>query len=161
MSCFACTCDRLKVASAGSTVGVTAHYVSTPLITGTRSDDAKGRRIPAGDIEGLILDRLRAFFASERDIGEALSCFDLDASALRAALSKASHLAETWSTQPSIVLRELVRAVVEKINVQDDKVIASLKRRTVAIFLLGEGCNVSTDCSSQEIRGLGWAGIPL
>ena len=28
------------------------YYVSTPLITGTRSDHAKGWRIPAGDIEG-------------------------------------------------------------------------------------------------------------
>ena len=41
------------------------YYVSAPLITGSRSEHLDGRRIPAGDIEGLVLDRLRAFFASE------------------------------------------------------------------------------------------------
>jgi site-specific DNA recombinase len=41
------------------------YYVSTALITRSRSEHPKGRRIPAGDIEGLVLDRLRALFASE------------------------------------------------------------------------------------------------
>jgi hypothetical protein len=35
------------------------YYVSTALITRSRSEHPKGRRIPAGDIEGLVLDRLR------------------------------------------------------------------------------------------------------
>jgi hypothetical protein len=33
------------------------YYVSTALITRSRSEHPKGRRIPAGDIEGLVLDR--------------------------------------------------------------------------------------------------------
>src|SRR5690606_32928258 len=63
------------------------YYVSAQLISGTRSDHAKGWRIPAGDIEVLVLDRLRAFVESERDLGEALSRFDLDASAVRSAMA--------------------------------------------------------------------------
>ena len=113
------------------------YYVSTSLITGTRSDHAKGWRIPAGDIEALVLDRLRAFFASVRDVGEALSCFDLDASALRSVLSKATELAEAWTSLPSIKVRELVRSVVETVEIHDDKVIASLKRKEMASVLLG------------------------
>ena len=49
------------------------YYVSTPLITGLCPDQLKGRRIPAGDIEGLVLGRLRAFFASETDIAAAIA----------------------------------------------------------------------------------------
>jgi hypothetical protein len=30
-------------------------------------------RVPAGDIEALVLDRLRAFFSSRTDIGDALT----------------------------------------------------------------------------------------
>ena len=86
------------------------YYVSTQLISGTRSDHAKGWRIPAGDIEVLVLDRLRAFFASDRDLGEALSRFDLDASAVRSAMAKASQLVEGWASLPPIKLRELVRS---------------------------------------------------
>jgi len=38
------------------------YYVSTPLITGSRSENPKGRRIPAGDIDGLVVDQLRSSF---------------------------------------------------------------------------------------------------
>src|SRR6202045_2537376 len=40
------------------------YYVSTALIARSRSEHPKGRRVPAGDIEGLVRDRLRALFAS-------------------------------------------------------------------------------------------------
>jgi hypothetical protein len=37
-----------------------AHWHGVVVITRSRSEHPKGRRIPAGDIEGLVLDRLRA-----------------------------------------------------------------------------------------------------
>src|SRR5271166_354125 len=40
------------------------YYVSTALVSGGCSEHVKGWRIPAGDIEALVLDRLRALFAS-------------------------------------------------------------------------------------------------
>ena len=112
------------------------YYVSTSLITGARSDHAKGWRIPAGEIEGLVLNRLRAFFASETDVGEALSCFDLDASTLRSALSKAKQLAETWTDLLRNKVRELVRSIVETVEIQDEKIVTSLKRKEAASVLL-------------------------
>ena len=118
------------------------YYVSAQLISGTPSDHAKGWRIPAGDIEVLVLDRLRAFLASDRDLGEALSRFDLDASAVRSAMTKASQLVEGWASLPPITFRELVRTVVETITVDDEKVVASLKPAEVATFLLGDTRNI-------------------
>jgi DNA invertase Pin-like site-specific DNA recombinase len=41
------------------------YYVSKSLITGTAKDHSQGRRIPAGNLEGLVIGRLRAFFADE------------------------------------------------------------------------------------------------
>jgi hypothetical protein len=40
------------------------HRFPTALVSGGCSEHVKGRRIPAGDIEALVLDRLRALFAS-------------------------------------------------------------------------------------------------
>jgi DNA invertase Pin-like site-specific DNA recombinase len=114
------------------------YYVSTSLITGARSDHAKGWRIPAGEIEGLVLNRLRAFFASETDVGEALSCFEFDASSLRSALSKAMQLAASWAAFPPIRIRELVRLVIGTVEVHDEKVIVPLKRKEIASVLLDE-----------------------
>ncbi|HEY3622102.1 MAG TPA: recombinase family protein, partial [Roseiarcus sp.] len=60
------------------------YYVSTALITGSRTDYPKGRRIPAGDIEGLVLDRLRALFASGEEMSAAIAPLGLDAATQRA-----------------------------------------------------------------------------
>jgi DNA invertase Pin-like site-specific DNA recombinase len=128
------------------------YYVSTQLITGTRSDHAKGRRIPAGDIEGLVLDRLRAFFASERELGDALSCFDLDASAVRSSMTKASQLVEGWTSLPPIKLREVVRSVVANLTVHDEMIIASLKPTELATVLLGHGYSLPTARSAGTIE---------
>ncbi len=118
------------------------YYVSTKLISGIRSDHARGWRIPAGDIEVLVLDRLRAFLSSDRDLGEALSSFDFDASAIRSAMAKASQFVNGWASLPPIKLRELVRSVVQTITVDDGKVVASLKPTEVATILLGDKCNL-------------------
>ncbi len=118
------------------------YYVSTQLISGTRSDHAKGWRIPAGDIEALVLDRLRAYFASDRDLGAALSRFDLDASAIRSVMMNARQLVDSWESLPPIKLRELVRTVVETITVDDERVVASLKPAEVVTSLLSEKCNI-------------------
>jgi site-specific DNA recombinase len=54
------------------------YYVSTALITRSRSEHPKGQRIPAGDIEGLVLDRLRALFASGEELRRAIEHRDAD-----------------------------------------------------------------------------------
>jgi hypothetical protein len=36
-------------------------------------------RVPAGDIEGLALDRLRLFFSSRTEVGDVLAPLDLEA----------------------------------------------------------------------------------
>jgi hypothetical protein len=40
-----------------------AHYVSTALLTRAGRNRSSGRRIPAGSLEGLVINRLRAFLA--------------------------------------------------------------------------------------------------
>ena len=68
------------------------YYVSASLLTGDHSGAQKGMRIPAGDIEALVLDRLRAFFSSRTDVGDALTPLDLEARAFDAALRNAFTL---------------------------------------------------------------------
>jgi hypothetical protein len=49
------------------------YYVSTALLTGTRKDRSSGRRIPAGNLEGLVIGRLRAFFADPGAVLDAVT----------------------------------------------------------------------------------------
>src|SRR5438105_1187523 len=55
------------------------YYVSTSLLAGDRPQAQKGMHVPAGDIEGLVLDRLRVFFSSRTDVADALAPLELDA----------------------------------------------------------------------------------
>jgi site-specific DNA recombinase len=68
------------------------YYVSASLLTSDRPQANRGTRVPAGDIEGLVLDRLRALFSSRTDVADALAPLDLDAHSLDAALGNASAL---------------------------------------------------------------------
>jgi site-specific DNA recombinase len=72
------------------------YYVSASLLAGDHPQAQKRMRIPAGDIEGLVLDRLRAFFSSRTEISDALVPLDLDAHALDAALRNAIALSKRW-----------------------------------------------------------------
>jgi site-specific DNA recombinase len=111
------------------------YYVSTALITGSRTEHPKGRRAPAGDIEGLVLDRLRSFFSSRIDIGDALAPLDLDAHSLDAALRNASALSERWLAAPPIETRSLVRDIVEQVIIAADRIDIRMSRAKIAAAL--------------------------
>jgi site-specific DNA recombinase len=48
------------------------YYVSTSLITGAKRNRSSGRRIPAGNLEGLVIARVRSFFADAAAILDAV-----------------------------------------------------------------------------------------
>ncbi len=114
------------------------YYVSTALITEARSLHGKGLRVPAGDVEALVLDRIKAFFSSEQNVGETLSNFGLDAATLRSSMKKVDELTHGWAALPSIKIRELVRSIIERVCVRVDEVLISLNRNEIARILVGE-----------------------
>src|SRR5262249_35396645 len=104
------------------------YYVSTALITSSRSEHPKGRGIPAGDIEGLVLDRQRALFTSSEEISDAIAPLGLDAAAQRAVLDRLAKLAERWATLASLELRVLVRSLVQQVRIDDAQILVWLDR---------------------------------
>ena len=44
------------------------YYVSQGLIKGSRRNAPRGRRVPAGDLERLVEDRLRQFLTNQTDL---------------------------------------------------------------------------------------------
>lgn len=99
------------------------YYVSASLIEGKRAANARGRRIPAGDIEGLVLDRLRSLFAHKIELCQALAPLDLNAETLSIALAKSDQIVRHWTTMPAADLRRLSHAIIEKVVVGDDEII--------------------------------------
>jgi site-specific DNA recombinase len=96
-------------------------------------------RVPAGDIEGLVRYRLRAFFSSRIDVSDAIAPLDLDARAFDAALSNAFTLSERWLAMPPVEMKSLVRDIVEQITVASDRIEIRLSRVNVAAALEAGG----------------------
>jgi len=96
-------------------------------------------RVPAGDVEGLVLDRLGAFFSSITDVGDALAPLELDARKLDAALCNASKLSERWLATPPIEMRSLVRDIVEQVIIGSDRIQIRLSRAKIAVALEAGG----------------------
>jgi len=115
------------------------YYVSASLIEGKRAEHAKGRRIPAGDIEGLVLDRLRSLFASQMELGQALAPLNLDAATLSTVLTRSISLVRRWTTIPSTETRGILMAIVEQVVVGDDQIAIRLKRPGILSSLLNNG----------------------
>jgi site-specific DNA recombinase len=88
--------NRMTPTHATKKVKRYCYYVSAPLLAG------EGLRVSAGDIEALVLDRLRALLSSRTDVSETLAPLDLDAYALDAALRKALKLSERWLAMPPV-----------------------------------------------------------
>jgi site-specific DNA recombinase len=127
--------DRMMPTHATKRAKRYRYYVSASLLAGDHSRAQKGMRVPAGDIEGLVLDRLRAFFSSRSDIGDALASLDLDARALDGALRNAFGLSERWLASPPVEIRSLVRDTVEQITVAGDRIEIQLSRAKMAAAL--------------------------
>ena len=53
------------------------------------------------------------------------------------------QLAEGWPTLPPIRIRELIRSVIETVEIHDGRVVVSLKRKEIASALLGNTFNLA------------------
>src|ERR1700730_11556773 len=115
------------------------YYVSASPLAGDHPQAQKEMRVPAGDIEALVLDRLRAFFSSRTDIGDALAPLDLDARALDAALRNAFGLSERWLAMPPVEMKSLVLDIVERVTIAANRIDIWLNRAKIAAALEAGG----------------------
>jgi site-specific DNA recombinase len=124
------------------------YYVSASLPAGDHSRAQTGMRVPAGDIEGLVLDRLRAFFSSGIEVSDALASLHLEARALDAALRNAFGLSERWLAMPPVEMKSLVRDTVEQITVASDRIEIRLSRVKIAAALEADRASQRPDLDS-------------
>jgi site-specific DNA recombinase len=96
------------------------YYVSASLLAGDHPQAQKGMRVPAGDIEALVLDRLRAFFSSRIEVSDALASLQLEAHKLDAVLRSALKLSQRWLAMPPVEMKSLVRDIVERVTFAAD-----------------------------------------
>ena len=98
------------------------YYVSKALVTGSRDAAPSGRRVPAGDLERLVIERLRRFLASEAEVFAALRPAAPEAAEQRRLLDRAARLARGWPELPPSELRIVLRALLARVELHPGRV---------------------------------------
>lgn len=110
------------------------YYVSAALVRGTKDAASSGMRIPAGQLEGLVTDRLVRFLNSTMELADALAPFRLPARALDIAFERASKIAGQFDSDRR-TRADTFRHLVTRIVVAPDELTIQLDRKPVALML--------------------------
>jgi site-specific DNA recombinase len=108
------------------------YYVSSALITGNREASPKGRRIPASDLEQIVVQRFCAFLTSEPAVFEALQPHQPDTTAMRQALDRAAQVGRDWTKLMPSEQRLILRTLLAGIAVYSDRVELHLRPTRLA-----------------------------
>ena len=97
------------------------YYISASLLDrGTGGPNTM--RVPASEIEGLVLDRLHGLISSRQDIAHALNPLDLTAKQLDLVLKRAAELDRQWLTIPPDDVRALARQIIGRVTLSPDRI---------------------------------------
>ena len=134
------------------------YYVSTTLLTGAGRNRSGGRRIPAGNLEDLVMGRLRSFFA---DPGAVLDAIDetQTSSGQSQPLERGRQIAEELGTQGANELKTTLIALACRVEINPDRVEIKISRRRLAGFLAGQSIdptikNGKSDRGSDDVLTL-------
>ncbi len=103
------------------------YYVSTSLVTGDGKARSTRRRMPAGNLEAVVIDRLRTFFSNR---GELLDAFDPEphGNVGLAHILKRGHMIAQDLGQTPERTKAIVMALVRRVEVNPDCVKINLSQ---------------------------------
>ena len=131
------------------------YYVSRRLIIGVRTETERGhetgQRLPAPELERLIVERLRTFFTDSVTVAEALPPQLRDAPRVKHALAAAADIVRAIEAGGERQSFAILRPLIAQVQVHSDRIDVDLRAAMVAQALLtsGGGANLSRDCDSE------------
>jgi site-specific DNA recombinase len=124
------------------------YYVSTSLVRGAKGDCTGGWRLPAGDLEGLVIGRVRNFLvdpAALVDAGDNDSPNNLGQSQL---IKRGRQIADELSMGTPDTAKATLMALLCRVTVYSDRIEIRLCRSRAAELLVGQ----SIDPAAQHQR---------
>jgi DNA invertase Pin-like site-specific DNA recombinase len=140
------------------------YYVSRNLITGTVADNSDGQRIPASNLEALVINRMRSLFADPVEILNAISKGRQNAPTQKSLRDAAAALSARWDVLPFESLHDLLRSVIVRAQVYADRIDLRVDPARLAGRLLddrdGNACRESPPVHDGEEEHLITLSIP-
>ena len=118
------------------------YYVSTALLTGAGSNRSSGRRIPAGNLEGLVINRLRTFLA---DPGAVLDAVDElhCGSGQRQLIERGRQIAEELGALAPDKVKATLMMLLCRVEIKPDRIEINVSRHRLAQLLAGQSIDLT------------------
>src|SRR5712671_4789559 len=113
------------------------YYVSTSLITGAGRTRSSGRRIPAGNLEALVINRLRKFLADPRAILDAVDNESHNGSGCSQLIERSRQIAEDLGAHAPDKVKATLMALFCRVEIRSDRVDITLSRGRLTQLLAG------------------------
>jgi site-specific DNA recombinase len=120
------------------------YYTSQAVIRNGPALDGGITRIPANDIEQLVIRRLCSFLRSSREVQQSVCVANEPASIQRTLIESAVKQAAMLSKAPATEVRSFLCATVLKISLLESDVAIRLTKRKLRAVLLAEPENISS-----------------
>jgi site-specific DNA recombinase len=111
------------------------YYVSRSLIVGTAKGTSGGRRIPAANLESLVINRLRDFLVDQGAILDAIRHQHADGAAQSRRIARGLKIAEELESLTPDRMRAMLMAVVNRVDIKPDRVDINVRRSCLVELL--------------------------
>src|SRR5712671_3003787 len=126
------------------------YYASRPLISESRADTPDGLRIPAGDIEQLVVTRIGQFLSEPARLFEALAPQVETAAQQRHMLQRAAELAVNWPVLKPRQLRPMLAALIQRVVVRVERIDIHLLPSRIAGLLRDDSPEPTSTASTND-----------
>ncbi len=111
------------------------YYVSTALLTGAGRSRASGSRIPAGNLEGLVINRLRAFLADPAAVLDALDNEAPRGSGQSSLIERGRQIADDLGAQAPNEVKATLMTLLCRVAIEPEQIEINISRHRLAALL--------------------------
>ena len=135
------------------------YYVSRSLIIGTAKDRSKGRRIPAANLESLVITRLRTFLSDQGAILNTIRDEHADGAGQNRLILRGRQIAKELGTFAPDQIRAMLMRLLSRVDIRPDCVEISIRRGRLVELLAAQPFEATTqggksDKESEEVLTL-------
>ncbi|GFO82095.1 recombinase family protein [Methyloceanibacter sp.] len=98
------------------------YYVSKSLITGAAKDHSQGRRIPAGNLENLVIGRLRDFLGDEGAVLSAIRDEEQNGAQQKRLITRGRQISDDLPTLTPDLVRSFLMMLVNRVDIKAERV---------------------------------------
>ena len=135
------------------------YYISRSLIIGTAKDRSKGRRIPAANLESLVITRLRTFLSDQGAMLNAICDEHADGAGQNRLIGRGRQIAKELATFAPDQIRAMLMRLLSRVDIRPDCVEISICRGRLVELLAAQPFEATTqgrksDKESEQVLTL-------